>query len=260
MWLLVIVTVGGVTGIAVATLALVRRRFPQLQQHELNDVIGVGIGVLAAIYGILLGFITVALYQDFTDAKATVRVEATQLVQLYEDSLAFPKPTSAAVQKQINGYITTVRGREWDAMRDGKLDLASADDDIAGIYRVLRSYEPETATQRAFYADALTQVNAIVASRSARLSYAAEELPATFRLVLVVGGLLLLASLHILNAANRRLHELVVAGVAVLTSFVLLIVVALDHPFSGHIAVSKEPFSQQRLQSLQTASGSAKQP
>src|ERR1044072_1179209 len=162
MWLLVVVAGEGVTGVAVGTLALVRRRFPQLQHHELNDVIAVGIGVLAAIYGILLGFITVALYPDLTDAKAPVRVEATQLVQLYEDALAFPKPTSAAVQREIEGYITTVRGREWDAMRDGELDLASADDDITGIYRVLRSYEPETATRRAFYADALTQVNAIV--------------------------------------------------------------------------------------------------
>lgn len=235
---------------AVGSLALVRRRFPQLQHHQLNDVVGVGVGVLAAIYGILLGFITVALYQDFTDAKATVRHEATQLVQLYEDSRAFPKSTADALARSVVAYVTTVRTTEWDAIRDGNIDLASADEDIADIYGVLRSYEPETQTQRAFYADAITQVDDVVASRSARLSYAAEELPPAFRLMLAAGGLLLLASLHLLSAANARVHALVVAGVAVLTSFTLLIVVALDHPFSGSIAVSKEPFNEVRLQSL----------
>ena len=41
-----------------------------------------------------------------------------------------------------------------------------------------------------------------------------------------------------------------VVSVAVLTSFNLLIVAALDHPFSGDISVSNAPFDQERLKLL----------
>ena len=95
-WLLAIVTVSGAVAVSLGGLALVRRRLPELERHGSNDIVGVAIGVLAAVLGILLGFVTVSLYQDFTDAEATVQSEATEVVQLYNDSLAFsPAATHA---------------------------------------------------------------------------------------------------------------------------------------------------------------------
>ena len=249
-WLLAIVTVGGAVAVSVAGLALVRRRFPEHHKHAANDLAGVVIGVLAAIFGILLGFITVSLYQDYTDAKATVRSEATELAQLYNDSLAFSPAATLAVRREIRSYVAAVRFSEWQRMRDGEADARVGSKHIADLYRVLREYEPDSRTSIAFYADAVARLNDIVDARRTRLNYATEEMPHLFRIMLVLGAALLIASLYVLGTSNRRLHTLMVVGVAIITSFNLLIVAVLDHPFSGDIAVSNEPFDQERLKLL----------
>lgn len=249
-WLLAIVTVGGAVAVSVGGLALVRRRFPELEKHGVNDVVGVVIGVLAAVLGILLGFVTVSLYDTFTDAKATVQAEATEVIQLLSDSQAFAPPADAAVRREIRSYVAAVRFIEWERMREGGDDTSVGDEHVADLYDVLQRYEPKTAAQTAFYEDAVGRLNDIVDARRSRLTEASEEMPGAFRLMLVLGSALLIASLYLLGTPNRRLHTILVAAVAVITSFNLLIVAALDHPFSGDISVSNEPFNQQRLKLL----------
>jgi hypothetical protein len=249
-WLLAIATVGGAVALSVGGLMLVRRRFPELEQHGVNDVVGVVIGVLAAVLGILLGFVTVSLYDNFTEAKATVQGEATEVIQLLSDSQAFAPPADAAVRREIKSYVAAVRFVEWERMRDGGDDTSVGDDHVADLYDVLQHFEPKTAAQTAFHEDAVGRLNDIVDARRSRLSEASEEMPGAFRLMLVLGSALLIASLYLLGTPNRRLHTILVASVAVITSFNLLIVAALDHPFSGDISVSSEPFDQQRLQEL----------
>ena len=249
-WLLAIVTVGGAVAISLGGLALVRRRLPELERHGSNDIVGVAIGVLAAVLGILLGFVTVSLYQDFTDAEATVQREATEVVQLYNDSLAFSPAAAHRMRREIKSYLATVRFREWDTMREGNADAHLGDDRIADLYRVLRHYEPDTQARIAFYADAVARLNDIVDARRTRLTAASQEMPGAFRTMLWLGVGVLIASLYLLATVNRRVQALAIVCVAVITSFNLLIVVALDHPFSGDISVSNEPFDQERLKLL----------
>ena len=123
-------------------------------------------------------------------------------------------------------------------MREGDSDPGRSRQHISHLYDVLRDYEPKTASQSAFYSDAITRLNDIVDARRTRLDQAAESLPGAFWTMLVVGSLLLISSLYLLGGDNQRLHMILVVAVAVITSFNLLIVVALDHPFSGDISVT----------------------
>ena len=241
-WALAILVIGGSVAIAAGGLLFVRRRFPELHRHGINDVAGVVIGVLAAVFGIILGFVTVSLYESFTDAQHNVQTEATELVQLYEDTRAFPRAEARAAEREIKTYVATVRFREWEQMREGDSDPARSRQHISDLYDVLRDYEPKTATQIAFHSDAISRLNDLVDARRTRLDQAAESLPGAFWTMLVVGSLLLLSSLYLLGGANQRLHMILVVAVAVITSFNLLIVVALDHPFSGDISVTTRPF------------------
>ncbi len=249
-WLLALATVGVAVALSLGGLALVRRRFPELERHRSNDIVGVVVGVLAAVLGILLGFVTVSLYQDFTDTEATVQSEATELIQLYSDVQAFEPSGADAIREEIKDYVAAVRFSEWDRMRDGKGDYDTGDRHVADLYRVLQAYEPDTPARVAFYADAVARLNDVVDARRTRLTDASDEMPGAFRTMLVLGVALLIASLYLLATSNRRLQSIMVVSVAVITSFNLLIVVELDHPFSGDISVSKSPFEQGRLKEL----------
>jgi hypothetical protein len=241
-WALALLVVGGSVAIAAAGLVIVRRRFPELHRHGINDVAGVVIGVLAAVFGIILGFVTVSLYESFTEAQQNVQTEATEVLQLYEDTRAFPRAQARAARREIKTYVATVRFREWHEMSTGDGDPERSRQHVVHLYNVLRDYEPKTPSQTAFYADAISRLNDIVDARRTRLYQASESLPGAFWTMLVIGSLLLIASLYLLGASNQRLHMMLVVAVAILTSFNLLIVVALDHPFSGDISVTTAPF------------------
>ena len=63
-WELGFIVVGGFILFAVVGLVVFERLAPDLRQGEVNDVTGVILGVLAAIYGIVLAFVIVSLYDD----------------------------------------------------------------------------------------------------------------------------------------------------------------------------------------------------
>jgi len=159
-WVLALAGVGGAAALAVAGLLLVRKRFPELGRTEINDVAGIAIGVLAAVYGIILGFVIVSLYEDFTAAEANVVSEAAQLIQLYEDTRGMP--IARAMQDEIRTYVANVRFREFELMKEGKSYAQLGDKHVGDMYRVLRGYSPTTENRVAFYEDAVTQLNAVV--------------------------------------------------------------------------------------------------
>lgn len=65
-WELGFIIVGGFALLAVASLLVVRRWVPSLQEAGENEVAGVILGVIAAIYGIVLAFVIVSLFEDST--------------------------------------------------------------------------------------------------------------------------------------------------------------------------------------------------
>ncbi|MDQ3850655.1 MAG: DUF4239 domain-containing protein [Actinomycetota bacterium] len=256
-WQLAVVIVGGLGVLAVAGLVLVRRSLPHLTQTPINDVAGVIVGVVAAVYGIILAFIIVALYEQFSEAQVTVRTEASQLSQLYENTQVFPPQVHRRMRNEVRAYAAAVRDEEWSLMREGR-ESADAWRHVGDLYGVLERYNPRTSAQSAFYDQAVSRLNDLIASRRERLSDAADELPSTFQVLLFGGAVLLIGSLYLLGLPSARMQTAMVLSVALLTGFNLLLAVVLDHPFSGEVAVSSSPFTQGSLGQLDPTLASAR--
>jgi hypothetical protein len=247
-WVLGLFGVGGTACLAAVGLAVFRKRLPKLIQVDTNDVAGVAIGVIAAIYGITLGFVIVVLYEEFNSAQSNVQAESGQLVQLYQDTSGMP--IASALETQMRGYVADVRFREFPKMRAGHSYGTFGDQRVTNMYDILRGYVPRTANQVEFYDDAVSHLDGVVAARLTRLDQASEQLPAPFAVLLLIGDILVIGSLYLLHVPDRRVHLALILGVSILTSFTLLTAIALDHPFSGDVSVSSESFSQGKLSAL----------
>lgn len=245
-WELGLIIVGGFVVLAVLGLVASRRLLPHLGEGEVNDVAGVILGVLAAIYGIVLAFVIVSLYDDFRKTTSDVRTEATALSMVYRDSRGFSPATAASIKQDIGDYIRTVTSSEWKAMSHGE-ESEVAWKEIASLYTTLQAYEPQTTSQKTFYSEVVGRVNDLVGARRARLNDAEESLPATFEILLVGGAILVLAFTFLFAVRSLRLHAVMAISVAFLLGFNLLVALVLDFPFSGQVTVSSKAYTQGAL-------------
>jgi hypothetical protein len=248
-WALALLGVLCSGSLAVAGLLLFRKRFPKLAGASgLNEAAGITIGVLAAIYGITLGFVIVTLYENFESAQSAVQDSASQLVQLYRDTSGLP--IAKAIRGEMTTYVANVRFREFPLMREGKSFDQVGDLHITHMYEILQDYQPRTPAQVAFYGDAIGRLDDVVAARMHRLFASGQELPLPFDILLFVGAALLVGSLYLLNVDSRRVHLTLVLGVTLILSLSLTLAIELDNPFAGSVSVSSQPYSQDVLASL----------
>ena len=80
-----------------------------------------------------------------------------------------------------------------------------------------------------------------------RLEHAEQSMPLEFQILIVGGALLVVAFLSFFGSANARVQTMMVSAVAALIGFNLLIVLVLDHPFSGDVTISDQPFREGAL-------------
>jgi Protein of unknown function (DUF4239) len=248
-WELGLIIVGGFVLLGLAGLAVVRRLLPGLRETGENDVAGVILGVLAAIYGIVLAFVIVTLFEDFNKAGSDVRTEATALSKVYRDSRAFAPPAAQRVRVAVGDYIYVVQHDEWPAMAHGR-ESDAAWSALASIYAALRTYEPVTESQKVFYTETVARVNDVTGARRERLNDNEESLPLTFEILLVGGAVLLLGFTFFFGMRSARMHAGMVMAVAVLLGFNLLLALVLDFPFSGKVVVSNQAFTEGGLASF----------
>jgi hypothetical protein len=248
-WELALIVVGGLAAVAVAGLVGIRRLLPAIGEGAYNELVSVGVGLLAAVYGIVLAFVIVALYDDYKDAEANVRAESIAVAQLVGDVGAFPQPVEAELVATLARYVEIVRNEEWDLMADGE-SSDRAGMTLVDFGRLLQGYEPTTASESAFYDEAVDKLNDVVSERQERLHRAESSLPTPFQVLLLAGAAILIVFLYFLGGPSPRAQTLVVAGLAVVIGFNLLLALVLDYPFAGDIAVSDEPFGDGLLATL----------
>src|SRR5215210_4165660 len=119
-WLLGVAIVGLSVLVAHLGLHLVRRRVPLPVLETQHEVAGFIIGVLGAIYAVLLAFVVVAVWDQFGEAKATVSMEANQLSDLSRLAQGFPEPSHQRIQEALRAYAQSVIDDEWETMSKGK--------------------------------------------------------------------------------------------------------------------------------------------
>ena len=62
--------------------------------------------------------------------------------------------------------------------------------------------------------------------------------------LLVVGGMVTVALMYLYHLKSVWIHGVLIAALTGMVAFILLLVLLLDHPFTGNVRVSPEAFEQ----------------
>lgn len=230
-------------GVILLAVWAVRRWVPATREGFHAEISAPMLGVVGALFGLLLAFVIVIGYQNLLDADANVNQEADALSSIVRDSEAFPYPGGADVRHAVGDYVRVVVNHEWHQMRDTGQESPRGERELDDIAAALRTVTPTSSAETAFYQDAVNQLNVADTARADRLEKAEGGLPSDLVDLLIFSSLVIIGYSVFVGSPNYWFHALGPAAIAVVVVVSLVVLLDLAYPFSGVLAVSPEHFT-----------------
>jgi hypothetical protein len=224
LWLSGLMVVGLGSLVSMAGPALVRRYVDVKRLTANNEVAG-------------FKFATI-VWQKFSDADFDVVQEAGAAENLYRLSQGLNDKTGAAVRNAVARYLKVTIDNDWPAMDRGTAASGGpAKQALDGVYAALLS--PDAQSNGTVVAEMLRQLELVTQSRRARLVASQGAVPDVIWLVLLGGAAITIGFTFFFGAEILRAQVVMTAFLATLIFSELLIIIAIDRPFTG--AVKVEP-------------------
>jgi hypothetical protein len=228
----------GLAGFA-ATRPLVRRLLGGSPQHnELVSYIFAGVGVF---YGLALGLIAVATYEEYNEIDGQVSREAADVTGLYRDLAGYPPPVRASLEAKLREYTRLVIEDDWPAQQRGEVSERATGVMLSFAEEML-AFEPVKEHEKIVHAEVLHAFNDVSEQRRVRLVNANSGLPASLWAVVLIGAWLNIGTMYLFWVENVTLHAILIALVATFIGLLIYLTVVMDNPFRGEFSVSSEPF------------------
>jgi hypothetical protein len=210
------------------------------RQDDINTVVGNTTSAFSVFYGLLLGLISVATYQNFSNLSDNVTREASIVAALYRDFSGYDSPTREALQEGMRQYVRTTIDQDWPMQMKGIVP-GGGSNKVTTLYGTLTAYEPQTAGRTVLHGETLREFNTFVEVRRTRLANIVGGIPGVLWYVVLIGAAFNIVLFWLFDM--RFFVHLMLGGIlAFFLGVMILIIVNLDSPFRGDVTVGADPF------------------
>lgn len=190
-------------------------------------------------YGLLLGLLTVAAYQNSERVRESIMNEATMLGSLYTEMNAYPEPDRGDVKEMMRDYVLYTIHKEWPAHKTGTI-LTGGHNRANAIFNRLASFAPRSDIQRIIHTEVITTYRDFLAARQQRLSGVIAKIPDVLWYAVLVGAVVNMLLVVLLRI--RILPHFVLGSItSVFLGVILFVIVTLDRPLIGQSGLQPEP-------------------
>ena len=225
--------------IAMAGPILVRRRWTLKRLETNNEVAGFKFAVVGVLYAVLLAFAVIVVWEKFTEADDRVAAEAGAAATIYRLADGMGGDPGAGLRAAITAYLQAAVADDWAAMDHGAASPA-ATRALDAVYATLSAFEPVDQHGEVVMAEVLYQLDQLTQARRARIVLASGIVPGVVWLVLFFGAVVTIGFTLFFGTENVRAQALMTGALASLIFSGLLIIIAIDRPFSGTVTVGPE--------------------
>ncbi len=237
LWLSAMLVVALPTLLAALGPSIVRRCVKLERLVTNNEIAGFKFATIGVLYAVLIAFAIIVVWQKFSDAETNVAAEAAGAATVYRLSQGLDQQSAAAVREGMSNYLTVVINRDWPAMEQGAREQYPSRLALDALYSTLLSLQPSSPRGIAVLPEILRQLDVITLARNARLIAAEGVVPSVIWPVLFGGAVVTIVFTFFFGTKNLRAQTAMTVLLSLLIFSELLIIIAVDYPFTGPIQV-----------------------
>jgi hypothetical protein len=243
LWLLAIVLNIWLIGTALIGLAFFRRYIRPRIQIASTDAYHVAPLMQASLllYSLVAALTAVGVWSRYTGVGDVVSAEASAITKLWRDFGGYPDPESSAMRDVLRDYTDQVINEAWPQLRRGEIPSEG----VAWMDRLqelLYSFEPRTEGQKVLHDETLSAFNNLIEQRRQRLDAAQGGLPGVVWFVVLGGAAACIALSIFFHVEDGRLQAIMLGGFAASLAMVLLVIFALDTPYTGDMGIGPDSY------------------
>jgi hypothetical protein len=244
LWALAIILNVWLMGFALASLWALRRWVLPRLHLDTDAALFFGAAAMQSamvLYGLVAALTAVTVWSRHAQVSDTVSAEATAIASLWRDLGGYPQRERDALREVLRGYTDHVIREAWPEQREGRVPRAGVQwmDRFLGQ---LMAFEPTSEAQKILHAETLTAFNRMHEARRQRLDSVKSGLPGVMWFVLLPGAMGCLLLCLFFPIEDVRLQAILVVGLAGFVAMVLFVIISLDRPFQGVMAISPESY------------------
>ena len=239
------------TALAMTGPFIVRWRVRLARLRGNNEVAGFKFAVIGVLYAVLLAFVVIISWERFYDAEKALTREAGAGATIYRLCEGLDATAAAAVRANLTVYFESVLADDWPAMVRGRWSVRTTRI-LTDLYTVVLRLRPADLHDSDLQKDLLGQLDDMTRARRERLVMAEGTVPQVIWFVLFLGAVLTICFTFFFGTENLIAQSLMTGILAAIIFSAVLVVVALDRPYTGAITVSREPI-RAVLKDFQTA-------
>ena len=228
------------TGLAMMGPFLVRLRIRLAHLRGNNEVAGFKFAVIGVLYAVLLAFVVIISWERYHDAERALVAEAGSAATLYRLAGGLDESSAATLRTTLSAYLNSVLKDDWPAMVRGRSSGVTTRV-LSDLYDQVIRYPSDNLHAATLQSDLLSQLDQVTRARRERLVMGEGTVPQVIWFVLFLGAALTISFTFFFGTENLIAQSLMTGVLAAIILSAVLVVVALDRPYTGAITVSQEP-------------------
>jgi len=244
LWALAVVLNAWLIGFALASLSTLRRWVLPRLHIDTDASLFLGAAVMQSamvLYGLVAALTAVSVWSKHSQVSGTVSQEATAIAILWRDLGGYPQRERDEMRAVLRGYTIQVIEEAWPEQRQGRVPRMGVEW-LNRFQAQLFPFEPTSESQKVLHAQTLDAYNGLIAARNARLDAVNTELPGVMWFVLLPGAMGCLLLCLFFHIEDVRFQAVLLTGLAGFVAMVLFVIVSLDRPFQGPMAISADSY------------------
>jgi hypothetical protein len=235
-WLLFILINVLFIGISILILYIVRWCTHYKMRKDHNDVVASIFNKAGTIFGIILAFVVVILWQEYNKSMDRTLKEGTEALELYQDlSLYTNQKQATSAIKSLVHFAESVIKDEYPAMANMKMSQTT-EQAMIKLRHEIQYISPQNIKEQILYTKLLKDIENLSKLRQERLADMESSLPGIFWGALIVGAIVTIMFSILLGAEKLWLHSLLISMLAVILATAFYLIIELDYPFTGELS------------------------